>query len=616
MAILLQTQLTLNPGNQIAHMADMTGLTPFMEYNIVAQYLQPGTRFVFQGNLDITLTLPPVGVPANNTVVPAQVEDIPAPAPVPPPATYPYTVKDRLQAHYLNLDLENTPAATPPHNVNGGAHLGRLWLDTSTNPPNMRICAVAQASPTYVPAEWYSLVEVTGGGSSEGQFLPITGGIIQGSLSVTGNLSTNGSLSVVGNSAISGNQTVTGTASFATGGVLINHNGIQYPGIGDNNYLSFNWNGQYVQEFVDGNHVGDIVHSNYPGGVILGGALTVNGNNINVGGATLYNNGGYLYSPNYMRTPGFQCDGNINASGSLGVSGTVSGNGIYANGGLGVDYTGVPYGGYWFGFGWDGRTHVIVNGGDQGRICLMDGGGNMSVDGNLYINNQLFCHSLGNGGGDMTIGCGVPPGGNIGTLSIFANQVNFTNNIHCDYMGGNNFGFGEGNVGGVTFPGGGTISTGGAVYAGYAGINGSNISNAGYTTGCSGSGDWIGLGNAGGNNLGLFINAGLVGYLISSGCGAELKHSFAPIEVDCLAAVNRIALQQFDWHPTHGKMPGREDEIIAQLPHWSCGFTAQQVREVIPEVFPEAPEPYLLIAYLIGSVQQLTAQVAALEGRK
>jgi len=191
MAIVLQTQLLLDPNNQIAHLADYTGLDVEQEYLISAPFLQADTRFHFLGYFDIALSRPPLNVPQAQTEVPATISTVPLPAAATPPAAYPFALNDRLVAVGLNVAFENTPGVTPPHGNGGTSHLGRIWLDTSGGANTyLRMCKVPTASSGYVAAEWADLFQInTGTGQIQipgvtGQFVRLTGDTMSGNLTI------------------------------------------------------------------------------------------------------------------------------------------------------------------------------------------------------------------------------------------------------------------------------------------------------------------------------------------------------------------------------------------------------------------------------------------------
>jgi Chaperone of endosialidase len=430
MAIVLTTQLTLDPNNQLAHIADFTGLINTTEYVITGTYLQVDTRFTFHGFNDITLTKPPVGVPAPATQVTCQISTVPVPAPPPPPAKYPYGTKDRLIGGNLNLDLSSNPGTTPPSSGHGRATQGKLWLDTSVTPAQLRVCAVATAQVGYVAGDWFTLAKVAGGTDLGATYLPLTGGSISGPLSVAGAL----------------------TASNTINGYTLGANGIVYPASGGHN-IAFDWNGTLIAR-VDGTaSPGALATVAQLGGYLplaggtITGSLTVNGNvtcvntvqganivatanfagpanysflgpgfgvattitfqagtttlggdlrvngvgvfaqYITVGGLTLQNNAGYLYSPSNMRTTGLVVDGSIVVSNVLSVGGCqVSNNGGYFYSAQNMRTSGLVVDGQITGYGdvYGGifrcpsvtGARIACYGGDWGFMTFAMSGGN------------------------------------------------------------------------------------------------------------------------------------------------------------------------------------------------------------------------------------------------
>jgi hypothetical protein len=96
---------------------------------------------------------------------------------------------------------------------------------------------------------------------------------------------------------------------------------------------------------------------------------------------------------------------------------------------------------------------------------------------------------------------------------------------------------------------------------------------------------------------------------------ARLKTDIAPMAADCLGVIGQIPLYQFDW------LPVEVGEEVWQRPHWSCGFTAQDIAGLIPEAVTDSGETLgvdlmPLVAHLIGALQQLTVRLEALEGAR
>lgn len=119
--------------------------------------------------------------------------------------------------------------------------------------------------------------------------------------------------------------------------------------------------------------------------------------------------------------------------------------------------------------------------------------------------------------------------------------------------------------------------------------------------------------NGSNSSLGLFIDNNSIGVVQVVASDATLKENLAPISVDCLAVIDQVQLQQFDWIPT---------PVQPARPHISCGFTAQNVQSLIPDAVPSAPvnqplsvDLMTLLAYAFGAIQQLSARLTALDGK-
>lgn len=179
---ILTTSLILNPDDQIAWLESTLGLVDSTEYIITGQYLTVGTTFVFHSTHNITLTNPPVGVPAIDTDIQVDIGlwENPAAQASGPPAAYPYVTADRLIAANLNLDLERNPNTTPPHGNGGGAHRYKEWVDTSTAVPTIRIARQNNATAgIYVAAEWSTMAVFDYSG---GRFSPVAGSMTSANL--------------------------------------------------------------------------------------------------------------------------------------------------------------------------------------------------------------------------------------------------------------------------------------------------------------------------------------------------------------------------------------------------------------------------------------------------
>jgi len=115
-----------------------------------------------------------------------------------------------------------------------------------------------------------------------------------------------------------------------------------------------------------------------------------------------------------------------------------------------------------------------------------------------------------------------------------------------------------------------------------------------------------------GSAVAVYVDGSNVGNIQMQASDQALKENFAPIAVDCLATLDKVQLQQFDWIPNPVFSPPR--------PHWSCGFTAQDIQTLVPEAVSGTAgnlgiDLMLLMAYCVGAIQQLSARVGALDGK-
>lgn len=133
------------------------------------------------------------------------------------PGKYPFLAPaDRLFAATLDLALESSAGAAPPSSPHGNAHEGKLWLDTSVSPAQLRLCAVPDASPSFVAGEWFSLGPVTPGAGLGDPYMPLQGNSTKtGNLAVTGNLSAQGTLTVQGAISTQGDLGAQGSLHLA-----------------------------------------------------------------------------------------------------------------------------------------------------------------------------------------------------------------------------------------------------------------------------------------------------------------------------------------------------------------------------------------------------------------
>lgn len=129
------------------------------------------------------------------------------------------------------------------------------------------------------------------------------------------------------------------------------------------------------------------------------------------------------------------------------------------------------------------------------------------------------------------------------------------------------------------------------------------------STGVAGLGHYIAIIYSGGNPN-MFVDGINSGFWTLSVSDARLKSNVAAISRDCLAAINAIALHQFD-------MAG----VIEGDPvkHWDVGYIAQEIEAVMPDAVsgmeggPLGVDLRSLCAHLIGAVQQLSSEVDQLK---
>jgi len=219
----------------------------------------------------------------------------------------------------------------------------------------------------------------------------------------------------------------------------------------------------------------------------------------------------------------------------------------------------------------------------------------------MYTNANMYSAGAVGVGGSTSIYWNNNGGWMYCPVGVWCNNIN-TNAIQCNganISGTNQVAFSQGTIGGY-----------GSINFGWANGNwwGAQSSDAFYT----------------------YVNQGMAGGIYWSFCDERMKWDFRPVTRDCLAAINAIELQGFDF--SEGPAPQRRlnpeetrpeffrwEDLPRKVKHIETGFIAQQLREHIPEAVPDPPEEgfYLsvdmrpLVATLIGAVQQLTKQNAA-----
>lgn len=150
----------------------------------------------------------------------------------------------------------------------------------------------------------------------------------------------------------------------------------------------------------------------------------------------------------------------------------------------------------------------------------------------------------------------------------------------------------------------------------------------------------LNLVSGGGGPIGVNLNltdvAGtLYGINVDAGSDARIKENIAASEIDAVALLGQIPIQQFDikaeiasFYANCGNLDGEPVSVPAQ--HVPLGIVAQDIEALIPEAVTirdpgeHTPMPsdmrYLspeaIVPYLVRAVQQLTERLQALEGAR
>lgn len=621
MAIVLEVSVTLNPNNQIAYLGDFTGLVVDTEYIINGTYITYDTRFTFRGNLDITLTKPPIAVPTSGTVVPAEITTVPEAAPPPPPVKYPYSAKDRLSAINLNIDFEFSPGPVPPNSALGGAGMYKYWVDTSVTPAVLRQCRVARASTSYVAGQWITIATID---AVNGIYNPAgglsNGGTVNGSITIVGSETITGNFAVSGNTNISGNTTLGGPLTVNN---LVSTNGsnaqfVFYDITRPSHFWTW-WAGD------DGGHLDAYT----PTGRQI---LIINGvtGDVNMGAGSFY-------------APGSVSAGSsISTPGPLGSLGGI-GSGVYFSDRNDGSYRYLVYGqgenlyfynerrGYALGY-FDAAGGLVVRGnlacGQVTSSYLYTAGtvqgsyivstGNVQANGSLTTSNNVSAAGNISCNGSMWM-WDVNSGGTINSqYGSFSQQVS-ANVLQANYIHSNGTVRGDGGLytGGPIE--GNTVHAFGSVTADYN-LYVSNLFFAqwGVIYGPISNGAQVGFGWGLGVGLDLYANASYQWTIWSSASDQRLKTNIAAPEADAIDVLRALKLSSYD----------RTDQ---DRPRFRIGLVAQQVQELIPEAVIVGPtecpkggtlehpgllhlDPNPILAYAIRAIQQLTARVEALEG--
>lgn len=428
-------------------------------------------------------------------------------------------------------------------------------------------------------------------GYSASMYLPLIGG----ALANPGNLAVGGTLGVTGATTLGALNaggttlsalTVTGATALAAATGLTMATADSSLNLATTAFVKNQ--GYATTAYVSGNYLplsgGTSGGVTLSGGSISGaGSATFSGNvigtnSVQSNGVYFQNNSGWFYTPQ-----------NFFAGGAVGVGGNT---GMYWTSSGGYMYS---------------PNSVQCNGNFVCNSAVYVGGTSLYWQNNsgwMYSPNSVQCN------GNFQCNAQINAGGAVVAGSVLqCNGLQWSNNSAYMYNGNS---WKSGNA--IMAQGGDVyINNLGIVCAQYCGNQHSFLWSGGY---------WY-----------VYIDNGQVGWVTFNGCDARQKQNFGPVERDCLAAINAIELQSFDWPQTivANRTVRRgldiadfvfEDEPL-RTPHWKAGYTAQQVREVIPEAVPDPPHEggymgvdlQMLVAHLVGAVQQLTRRLEAVEGK-
>jgi hypothetical protein len=378
-------------------------------------------------------------------------------------------------------------------------------------------------------------------------------------------------------------------------------------------------------------------------------------------GGSLWTNGGANIN-GMMIANDIQSRANLNLinggevwCGTLSVSGDSLQHNIYVDGGLGLNFRGVYNSGVWYAFGWDGTAlNYAINGGGQGQLYTVgqnDGRyvqqnqsvtfWDLHVGGTLYAQNgtaQFNTISVGGYcyGGDMRCASGGIFYNDWGHRIGFTWGIGASGRLNAWVDGGwqdsivlwnDSPTFGNCQVNSH-------LGVSGAIDCGDVRPGSCN----GVYYGCYGQ--WVAF----------WLNAGYQVYIRYGGAydlylgnisDERMKQDIAPTKRDCLTTIKSIPLYQFrfkDFGRLRDPYDDTPEEILpARLdePLHSVGFIAQRMHEVFPEAVYGSEEPRhvhgdptqerpknwgihtdVVLAALVGAVQQLSAEVAELKATR
>jgi Chaperone of endosialidase len=569
---------------------------------------------------------------------------------------YPYTGGDRFVGVYLDNALEASAGPTPPSGGLGGAGQYKQWVDTSTTPPTMRLCAVPRASVNYVAAEWMTIgyfdLAAHDFNYNVGKYIYFDG--------ATGTVNTAGGGPYIYADTASGNMVIKLGANNA-GFTVQAYNGTV-------NVLDVLSNGVLMLNGINfaATDTGNTVLYDFAGGQAL-----LLGN-----GETVYKNDTHLFAnrANNLQLAIMDSSGNFHIGGTYfyfnNSSGVVNGTGgplIFAdntnavlklgsgNGGFSVQ----PYGSAvnvievlasgvvqvnginFLGTDTTGFYNIVYNYNNQQALYLgpsgnhyrgsqhvfesMDGSVNMfdiTASGDITVNRNAAVGNV------LTVnGFGVAISAPNGTITA-GDTLHAVNKVNADGTG-NAINANNGNIvaGGSMTAGG----TGTAISAPNGNMSCQNLTaindvtatgvfrrspgGAGARIECFG-GSWgymtFGI-NAG--SLTVSPDNGVSGFIFGPGTGfsdARLKDNIRDSEIDALEMLRQTPVRAFEWND-------KARELMPWVTSVECGLVAQELEETIPIAVSTTDlgggtkyiSDQYLTPYFIRAIQQLADRLDA-----
>jgi hypothetical protein len=347
---------------------------------------------------------------------------------------YHYTAGDRLFAAQLNHELEFSSDTVPPGNPDSFGSRYKPWMDTSVNPPALRIATALTTTSTYVPTEWATLATLdlaarkfTFQGAWSGDL------VVGGSLYLSGPLiAFNGNPTTARGPYITGDDT---NFSFTLG-----------PTSGAGKGFYFNTSPTNTVAVID-----SVGNATFSGGINV--ALDITARDIlasrNIWASTGTVTAGYMHSTGNVQADGALTGGSITVSGNMTTGNTITGGFIHSTGSIEANGNITADGAYINAAAYFLSGSVFANTGGIGERLIYDGGGgaalNLQANDSFYDNNThhfrnsalgatFSLDSAGNGGfaGNISAGNGGFAGNITAALSVTGGYIHSTGDVHAD----------------------------------------------------------------------------------------------------------------------------------------------------------------------------------------